>query len=330
MADENDEVIVSLPGDTSDFQVTKVDFNSPGTGGDKVTGANDDPVADLKQQFQQMQGRLSSVTSEHQQTRQELDEAKQRLQQAEGQVVTSQLDTVRSGLAAAEAEASAAEGEYVAAHESGDAAAMARAQRKMAAAEARKLTLQGAADDLEDMAKRRTPTNDQQRQPPQRQPRDPVEAFVERMSPRSAAWIREHPECVTNPKLNQRMIAAHTLALADDVAVDSDEYFRRIEEGIKPAQQQNRQPAQQQQNGDGRRPSSAAAPASGAPGGLNGGVEVRLTRGEMQSATDGTIVWNYDDTSGQNRWKKGDPIGVAEFARRKHEGMKNGLYDKSS
>ena len=94
-----------------------------------------------------------------------------------------------------------------------------------------------------------------------------------------------------------------------------------------PAQQQQQRPTP---SGDGRRPSSAAAPASGGSGGLNGGgVEVRLTKREAASATDGTLIFNYDDPTGQNRWKKGDPIGLAEMARRKHEGMKNGLYDKS-
>ena len=60
------------------------------------------------------------------------------------------------------------------------------------------------------------------------------------------------------------------------------------------------------------------------------GTEVRLTKGEAASATDGTLVWNFPDPSGQNRWQKGDPIGLAEMARRKHEGMKAGLYDKAA
>jgi len=68
--------------------------------------------------------------------------------------------------------------------------------------------------------------------------------------------LKAHPECVTDRKLNARMLAAHNLALADDIAVDSDEYFERIEAGIKPAgaveKKQDAKPA-----GDGRRPSSA-------------------------------------------------------------------------
>ena len=65
--------------------------------------------------------------------------------------------------------------------------------------------------------------------PQPRLPADPVEQFVMRMTPASASWIRAHRECVTDPKKNAKMIAAHDF-IKDDVAVDSPEYFQRIEE----------------------------------------------------------------------------------------------------
>ncbi len=323
MAGEDEDVIVSLPADTGAVITKAADAVIVKTGGG--AGA-DDPVEDLKGQFAAMTQRATTAESAARQATQQAAEATQRLQQAESTVVSSQLDTVLSGLAAAEAEATSAEQAYVAASEAGDFQAQAKAQRKMSGAEARIQRLQEAKADLEDAAKRR-PDPAQQRQV-QRAPADPVEQFASGMSPRSAAWIRSHPDCVTDTKLNARMLAAHNLALADDIPVDSDEYFERIEAGIKPAgaAQQQRKPA-----GDGRRPSSAAAPASGAGGALNGGTEVRLTKGEAEAATDGvTHVWNYPDPTGQNRWVKGQAIGLAEMARRKHEGMKAGLYDKKA
>ena len=54
---------------------------------------------------------------------------------------------------------------------------------------------------------------------------------------------------------------------------------------------------------------------------------MRLTKREAIAAEDGTIVWNWDSPDG--KFKKGDPIGVGEFARRKHFGMKAGLYDRT-
>ncbi len=326
MAGEDDEeVVVTLPGSDSDVKIEKV----PAGKTLESTSFNDDPVADLKNQFATMTARLSTAEQAHQQTSQQLEETNRRLAAAETEVVSSQLDTVLSGIAAAEAEATSAEQAFVAAAEAGDFAAQARAQRAMSGAEARKQRLQEAKEDLEDAAKRRPdPARETRREPPQaRAPADPVEALASGMTPKSAAWIRAHPEVATNPKLNARMLAAHNLAVADDIPVESEEYFRRIEDGIKTTvTKKTEKPA-----GDGRRPSSAAASAAGAGGSLNGGgTEVRLTKGEARSATDGTLVWNYDDPSGKNLFKKGDPIGLAEMARRKHEGMKAGLYDRNA
>ena len=56
---------------------------------------------------------------------------------------------------------------------------------------------------------------------------------------------------------------------------------------------------------------------------------MRLTKGEAQSATDGTLVYNFDDPSGHKKFKKGDPIGIEEMARRKREMKKQGLYDRN-
>lgn len=60
-------------------------------------------------------------------------------------------------------------------------------------------------------------------------------------------------------------------------------------------------------------------------------VRVGLTEGEISAATDGTThVWNYDDPSGQDRFKKGDAIGVTEMARRKALMKKAGRYNMPS
>jgi hypothetical protein len=63
---------------------------------------------------------------------------------------------------------------------------------------------------------------------------DIVDQFVQSMTPRSASWVKSHPEFVRDPKKNAKMIAAHNF-IKDDVQVDSDEYFSKIEEmlGIK-------------------------------------------------------------------------------------------------
>jgi hypothetical protein len=62
---------------------------------------------------------------------------------------------------------------------------------------------------------------------------DPVEMLASQLSSRSADWVRAHPEYATNPRLYQKMIAAHNLAMADGLEADSDDYFNTIEETLK-------------------------------------------------------------------------------------------------
>lgn len=330
MAGEDDEVIVNLSGDTSTPDVKVVEDVSKG-GQVSFNDEDGDPVADLKKQFGQLTGRLQTVVAHQQQTEQQLAEANQRLQKAETQAVVSQIDTVEGGIAQIDSDLEAAEAAYARAFEAGDGMAAARAQRAMTQAAAQRTELVQARDSLKQAATKQA-TQQPRQQPRQQASADPVEAVIANsgMSPRSAAWLRAHPECVTDKKLNARMMAAHNLALADDVEVDSDEYFDRIERGVKPTVTKKEDP-KPAANGDGRRPSSGAASGAGAGGGMNGGATtVKLTKGEAMSATDGTLVWNYDDPTGQNKFKKGDPIGLAEMARRKHEGQKQGLYDKNN
>jgi hypothetical protein len=58
---------------------------------------------------------------------------------------------------------------------------------------------------------------------------DPVEQVAAQLSPRSAAWVRAHPQCVTDSRLYQKMVGAHNIAVADGYAPDSDDYFNFIE-----------------------------------------------------------------------------------------------------
>jgi nitrate reductase alpha subunit len=112
----------------------------------------------------------------------------------------------------------------------------------------------------------------QQKQPVQQQQPyagDPVEVFAAQLTPRSASWVREHPEFVRDQKLNRKMLAAHELAVADGISPDSDEYFdhvegtlgvnRSAEQGDAPKHQRRAAPAiapvtRASMNGDGSRP----------------------------------------------------------------------------
>jgi hypothetical protein len=69
-------------------------------------------------------------------------------------------------------------------------------------------------------------------QPVAPQPSNPVERVASTLSPRSAAWIRAHPQCITDQRMYQKMVGAHNIAMADGHTVDSDAYFEAIEQQL--------------------------------------------------------------------------------------------------
>jgi hypothetical protein len=71
-------------------------------------------------------------------------------------------------------------------------------------------------------------------------PADPVEALASRLTPRSANWLRSHPEFAKDTRLFNKMIAAHNLTVNDGVEADSNEYFENVERilGIKKAKEE--------------------------------------------------------------------------------------------
>lgn len=118
---------------------------------------------------------------------------------------------------------------------------------------------------------------------------DPVEQFASQLSPRSADWVRKNPQFVTDPRLNQKMIAAHNIAVADGHAPDTDGYFSAIEDTLRirrvePAQSE---PATESPLSSAAKPVARAAPPAAAPvnRGSNGRSNVvRLTRAEADTA----------------------------------------------
>jgi hypothetical protein len=65
---------------------------------------------------------------------------------------------------------------------------------------------------------------------------DPVEALASQLSPRSADWVRSHPEFATDNRLYTKMLAAHQLAVSDGIAPDTDDYFDSIETTLRVRQ----------------------------------------------------------------------------------------------
>jgi len=112
--------------------------------------------------------------------------------------------------------------------------------------------------------------------------KDPVEAFATRLSPRSADWVRKNPQCVTDPRMYQKMIAAHNMALADGYQADTDDYFGYVEDMLKIGRkpEEKEAPAATQ-----RRSAPPAAPVTRSAGSNSPKDEVvRLSKDERDMA----------------------------------------------
>lgn len=329
MTDGDDDLVIAIEDDAA----------PPGG-----HGSDGDPADVLKAQFEELQ-KVSAADKARAEAaeRRAADEARAaaaaRKDATEARTVAadSQLGNVESGLAAAQAEASSAEGELAALMEKGDFAGAAKAQRRLANAEAKIVRLDEAKADLE--AAKSAPARSEPEARRADTQADPVEQFISSKTEPTAKWLREHRDWVGDPKKSAMLSVAHYAAIEAGQAVDTPGYFEAVELnlGLRNA------PGAKAQNGNGKAPlngkRSAAPPAApvnggagaGSSGGGNAGDNtVTLSKREAAAATDGTLVWNYDDTSPQKRFKKGDPIGQYEFARRKRELQRQGQYDKNA
>lgn len=228
---------------------------------------------------QELKRRLQDAENARQRAERERNEAVQRAYRADNEKAESDRLFIDSTANQVKSNLSILETSYADAITAGDALRAAKIAREMAANEAKLLQLENGAQALKERPK----------EPPR--PLDPVEAFASQLSPRSAAWIRSHPDYVLNPKLQQKMVAAHNMALADDVQADTDDYFRYVEERLGI----NKDPSIQRAGDDdnfseaskprGRQPS--AIPPSRDPPSHNGQRQrvVRLSAEEAEMAS---------------------------------------------
>lgn len=304
----------------------------------KTAVTNDeDPITDLKGQFATMQQKLDLTSQQLTVAQSTAQQAIVRAANAEEELTTtrkekaqSDLDTVDAGITAAEAEAATAQRDFEIAAESGDFKAQGIAQRKMAQAESRKTYLETNREHIEAAAKATAAPRPQAAQQ-QQSAADPVEAFIQTRTPMTQQWLRKHTDYITDPAKNNKLTAGHYDAMSRGHQPDTEAYFQHVEKFVG-IDRNDQDPADNPKTREvpGRRPASGAASPASSGGGVSGGAqEVRLNKGEVERATDGTLVWNYDDPTGKGRFQKGDPIGVQEFARRKAQMKKDGLYDRN-
>lgn len=237
-------VEVVLPDDSSVTEVAlddKPDIREPEA---KVTSAEEQPAVDPREaQLLEMKKLYESQrrAAEDAKRRAEAErearkraeqfarEQAQNVQYAQNNVQQADLRIITNAIEATEAAAEHAERTYSDAMAAGDYALAAKAQRAMAKAEADLLQLNNGRARLEESLQQPVEGRVDGPQIPSFEPQiapDPVEMYAERLSPKSAAWLRAHPDAVH--KIN-RLTRAHQDAVEDGIVAESPEYFEFIE-----------------------------------------------------------------------------------------------------
>lgn len=195
---------------------------------------------------------------------------------ATGEVDDTNLQLVSTAIDTVKRENDILKANYRAAMSNADYEKAAEYQEAMSHNAAKLLQLENGKTALE---------NKPRSEPPVQRSADPVEALAAQLSPRSADWVRRHPQYATDQRLMQKMIAAHNLAVADGHRADTDEYFQAVEETLKINRrvEQNESALSSASEPSRRRESAPAA----APVSRDGGRTsiVRLTEAQKEMAS---------------------------------------------
>lgn len=274
MNEDDDTVDIEIENVEKTDEVDDIVVENDDTEEPEVKNDIDKSLEDLKAQLErERQARLEAERRAHE-TESSLYQAKNETKSSNLHLVTNAIETVKQTNDVLKAN-------YREAMAVGDYDAAADIQSSMVENAAKLQQLEQGRKALE-----KTPDYEV---PDPYMPSDPVEALASQLSPRSAAWVRSHPEFATDPKLYQKMIAAHNLAVTDDIEADSDEYFESIETTLRirnapkaydnDASSQAAKPTQ-------RRSSPPAAPVSrGGSGTGSRSNVVRLTAEEREMAS---------------------------------------------
>jgi hypothetical protein len=243
MSDEKPPEVEIVPDPIEPDREVVVE-SKPESDKDKDKAAPTKEFDDLKAQFAALQESEGTEREARQRAEalvrtreQEIVAAHDEIGRTRNRVVQGDYSTVLSAISAAEAERAAAKNDLKTAWDSGDPSRAADAQEKIAVAAAHLVQLYDGKAAIEERAEeaRKAPPRQQQRQ----QPVNQFETQLEQFTPRTKAWVRQHPETMTDQKTHHRAMTAHYDAVeVEKLAPDTDEYFNYLNQRLnyeKPA-----------------------------------------------------------------------------------------------
>ena len=180
-------------------------------------------VPEVDPALEELRRSLETERAARRAAEQQAREAHERANRASTEAEDTQLTLVKNAIESVKRDTEIAKANFRAAMANGDYDAATEAQAELSTNAARLLRLEEGRVAME--APKPAPR--------QQASSDPVEALASQLTPRSAAWVRAHPQYATDPRMNQRMIAAHNLAVTDGLEPDTDEYFESVETTLR-------------------------------------------------------------------------------------------------
>lgn len=281
--DEKIDVPVEIPADEP--VVVKIDdeiAQKPAPeAAEETVDDREKAVEELRRQLEREKQARAAEEERRAQLEAYAREQAERLHAAKGDLEEGQLRTILNALDATEQTAQAAERAYADAMAAGDYAAAAKAQRAISQCEAHLNDLAKGKRALE--ARLQAPAEGRVRDPrdpldPRAPPppQDPLEAMAARLTPKSAEWLRAHPQAVGQVS---KLTAAHSAAVElEGLAPETPEYFAYIEQRLGYTQSEKKP-------GKPAKPAVPSAPvSSGASSGGPVGSSMTLSPAEVEMA----------------------------------------------
>jgi hypothetical protein len=283
MSNTTEDLEIEVEKDEDQPETTVIVEKEPETQ-EKGNIDQDEGIKDLKLKLEQE--RMARSEAERQ-----ARQAQQQVHQANNEVHDSNLQLVRNAIETVKGTSEHLKRAYAEALSVGDYGKSAEIQEAMSINSARLMELERGRVAMEN-----APPQAAQQAAPQQRANDPVEALASQLSSKSADWVRKNPQCVTDPRLYQKMVAAHNLAVADGYSPDSDDYFGFIEDTLKINQRRQAPARVEAETEDPMSSASAPAQRRSAPpaapvtrAGTASGQRpdvVRLSRAEAETARD--------------------------------------------
>lgn len=276
---------VELELEESTPEIVVEDTKEEHKGPDKKEKMPDEGIDELKRMLEAERELRAEAERMAQQNAEIAQAAAQHAQKAEKNVQDSNLQLIVNAIDAFQKDNDTIKMHIRDALQAGDYDKAADLQSAMSMNNAKLLQLQnGRAALQERLAQPVQPV-----QPPApMQRKDAVEELASQLSPRSAAWIRAHPECARDTKMFNKMVGAHNFAIGEGYIPDSDAYFDYIESKLGFNQAKTEEPEQEVMSEASKPTASRSAPppapSSRAASGTGRPTVVRLSPEEREMA----------------------------------------------